>query len=188
MNLALENGVDSLYAIIDVHEAASLMAIAPDFNFTTSGHFGFNNLAADRSRRFFSAAGPSAVWSVNIVKACNAAFQAEILFKMAAHPFTEKFFPAVAVFRQCRISILFFQRNDIGSRLFLAVVDTSGRRVKETLHALVLGGQQHVCIDEHTKHTERPVVLNEAHAAHISRELKNGVDVLGSSVAIVLIS
>jgi hypothetical protein len=32
--------------------------------------------------------------------------------------------------------------------------------------------------NQHTQHAESLVVLNEAHAAHVSRELKNAVDAL----------
>src|SRR5205085_12301804 len=46
-NVAVKTCLGAFEAIIDIHEAASLMAIAPDFDFMFTGQFGLNDFTAD---------------------------------------------------------------------------------------------------------------------------------------------
>src|ERR1700704_5420711 len=39
------------YAVVDVHEASRLLAVAPDLDLIRAGHHGLRDLAADRGRR-----------------------------------------------------------------------------------------------------------------------------------------
>ena len=55
----------------------------------------------------------------------NPALQAKVLFKVAAHALAEELFPTIAIFRQRRVGVFFLESNDIGSFLFVTVVDTS---------------------------------------------------------------
>ena len=63
---------DALDAVVDVHEAAGLLAVAPDLDLVLAGLLGVNHLAADRGRRLFAAAVPGAVRAVDIVEAGDA--------------------------------------------------------------------------------------------------------------------
>jgi hypothetical protein len=84
---------------------------------------------------------------------------------MPAHALRKQFLPAVAVFRERRVGVLFFQRGRLESFLLVAVIDASGRSVEEALGPMLYRRLQHVCIDQNRQHAECFVRLNEAHPA-----------------------
>src|SRR5712664_3004003 len=149
---------------------------------------GFNNLSTDCGGSFFAAAVPSAVWAIDIVKSRDAALQAKVLLKVAAHSFAEQLFPSVTIFAQGRVGIFFFERHDIGTLLLVAVVDASGGRIKKALHTLIPGGHQHMRVDENAEHTKGAIGLDKAHSTHVGRELKHSVYTFCCQVAVVLVS
>jgi len=92
---------------------------------------------------------------------------------MPAHALRKQFLPAVAVFRERRVGVLFFQRGRLESFLLVAFIDASGRSVEEALGPMLYRRLQHVCIDQNRQHAERFVRLNEAHPAHVGSQVVN---------------
>ena len=123
MNLAFHNRQGALGAVIDVHEAAGLMAVAPDFNLVFAGKLRFKHLAANGCGRLFASAGPGSKWSVDVVVPRNSALHPKVFFKVAAHPLAEKLLPSIAVFGQRWVGVCFLERNDMGVLLLFAVVN-----------------------------------------------------------------
>ena len=66
-DVAGHDHLGALEAVVDVHEAARLLAGAPDLDLVTARQLGLDDLAADRRRRFLAATGPRAVRPVDIV-------------------------------------------------------------------------------------------------------------------------
>ena len=133
VDVAFEDCFHTLDAVVDVHEAAGLMAVTPNLDLVIARHFGFEHFAADGRGGLLPAAVPCAMRAVDVVKPRHPALQAEVFLEVAAHAFAEKFLPSVAVFRQGRIGIFFFQRDYIGTVLLVPVVDAGGRGVEEPL-------------------------------------------------------
>src|ERR1700730_12975105 len=117
MNVALKNGLYAPDAIIDIHETPRLITISPNLDFVLASSLRINHFSADSRGRFFSAAIPGSMWNINVVKPCDAALQAKILFENPTHALTEKLFPAVAVFRKGRIGVLFLYGDDVRASL-----------------------------------------------------------------------
>src|ERR1700742_2743577 len=92
--------------IVDIHEGARLFAVAPDLDLIGTGVFGLDDFAADGGGSFFAAAGPGTEGTIDVVVAGYAALEPVVFFEVAAHPFGEEFFPAIAVFGKRRIGIL----------------------------------------------------------------------------------
>ena len=127
------NGIDdiafherscSVEAIINEHEAAGLFAVAPDFDFMTSGELRHDHFSADRCGGLFAAAIEGAVGTVDIVVARHSRFETEVFAEMSAHPLAEELFPTIAVFGIGRVSVFFLQAWNIGTLLLEAGVDT----------------------------------------------------------------
>ena len=106
---------DALHAVVDVHEAAGLLAVAPDLDLVLAGELGLDHLAADRGGSLLAAAVPGAAAAVDVVEARHARIQAEVLAEVPAHALGEQLFPAVAVFGQRGIGVLFFQEGGVMS-------------------------------------------------------------------------
>ena len=93
----MHDRLDALEAVVDVHEAAGLLAVAPDLDLVLAGSLGLDDLAADGGRRLLAAAVPGAVRAVDVVEAGHARLEAEVLAEVAAHALGEELLPAVAV-------------------------------------------------------------------------------------------
>ena len=98
-------------AVVDVHEAAGLLAVAPDLDLVSPVSLASIDLAADRGRRLLAAAVPGAVRAVDVVEAGHARLEAEVLAEVAAHALAEELLPAVAVFRHRGIGVGFLERR-----------------------------------------------------------------------------
>ncbi len=170
-DVAPEEVLGALEAIGDIHEGAGLVAVAPDFDFVFAGEFGLDDLAANGGGGFFAAAVVGAVGAVDVVIAGDAGDEAEIFAEMAAHAFAEELFPAVAVFGQGGIGVLFLQGGDVFVALLVGVVDAGAGGVEIALDAVFLGGHAEVRVDQHAEHAEGAVVFDEAHAAHVGGEV-----------------
>ena len=96
-DLAVHHHVDAPDAVVDVHEAAGLQAVAPDLDFPFAGGFRVDDFTADRGRCLFAAPFPGAVRPVDVVEPCHPRGQAEIFAEVAAHPLRKELLPAVAV-------------------------------------------------------------------------------------------
>jgi len=184
VDVAFHDHLCTLQAIIDVHKAACLLAIAPNGNLVLAGEFGLNHLAANRRRSLLAAAIPCAVRPINIVEARHTAHQAKIFFEVPAHAFAEKLFPAVAVFRHRWVRIAFLQRDNVLVDLLVAVVHARRRRIEKALHTLLLRSLQHVRIGQHAQHAQRFIVFDKAHAAHICGKLIDQIDAFNCLLAI----
>ena len=183
-DLGVHDQLDALDAVVDEHEAASLVAGAPDLNLVFAADFGFDHFAANGRGSFLAAAVPGSPRSIHIVKSCDAGVEAEILAEMAAHPFAEKLFPAVAVFGQRRVGVFFLQRGGFEGPLLVGVVDAGGGGIEKLLAAVLLRGLEHVRIDQDRQHAQRLVVFDEAHAAHVRGKVIDFVDALGGTFAV----
>src|SRR5262249_6716034 len=108
-DITFENGLRAIGAVIDVHEAACLLTIAPDFDLVISRVLGLEHFATDCCGGLFSSAVPRPVRAVDVVITRHTRLQSEIFFKVPAHAFGEELLPAVAVFRECWVSVFFFE-------------------------------------------------------------------------------
>lgn len=170
--------VDAFEAIGDVHEGAGLIAVAPNFNFVFSGEFRRNDFAADGGRCLFSTTVPSAEGSVNIVESSDAGRNVKIFAEMTAHTFAEEFFPAIAIFGHRRIRVFFAKEGfDFLFALFVRIVHTSARCVKEAFCPVFAGAEEQMRIDQDADHAQAFVEFDEAHAAHVAGEVNNDVHV-----------
>ena len=79
--------VGTFEAVVDVHEAAGLVSVAPDIDRTASGILRLDHLAADRRRRFLAPPVPRSMRSVHIVVAGDSGLQCEIFSEMTTEPF-----------------------------------------------------------------------------------------------------
>ena len=113
-HVARHERLGAVHAVIDVHEAPRLLAVAPDLDLTLPRHKRGDHFAADRGRRLFPSAVIGPVRPVDVVIARHARRQSIVLGKMAAHPLAEQLLPAISVLRHRRIRIGLLQRKDIG--------------------------------------------------------------------------
>src|SRR3954453_19998260 len=97
------NAVDSFYAIIDIHEAASLLAIAPDVDLQILAIDSVDQFAADCRRSFLPSAIPGAIWAVDVVKSRNKRLHASFMPVFFAKHLRNELFPAVTPLRHGRI-------------------------------------------------------------------------------------
>src|SRR5207245_11394861 len=74
---AVHDPIDATDAVIDVHEAARLVALAPDLNLVVATKLCLDDLAANGSGRLLPAAVPSAVRAVDVVETAAARGQPE---------------------------------------------------------------------------------------------------------------
>src|SRR5579863_1215207 len=172
----------AFHAVVHVHVRAGLLAIAPDLDRAVSGRRDFTR---DRRRRLFLAAVVGAQRAVDVVEAHNARLELIVVVVVSAKLFGKQFFPPVAWLGVSRIRILFLQRNEVGSLLFVLRVHAGGRREKETLHTVLLAGFEHVRVDQNVVFRnigqERRDV---ADAAHICSEVIDLVHALCGSQAV----
>src|SRR5688572_29861233 len=84
LDRAVQDAVDAMKAIVDIHEAAGLLAVAPDLNFVIAGELGLDHLAADGGRRLLAATLPRAVRTVDVMETGHPRHQTKILAEMAA--------------------------------------------------------------------------------------------------------
>ena len=123
-DVALHDFGRPLDAVVDVHEASRLLAVAPNFNFTRFVFLGLDHLPADRGGRFFAASIVRAVRAVYVVIADHPCLQLKILSEMAAHPFTKQLFPSVPVLWHSRIRVRLLQSWILCRRLLICRIDT----------------------------------------------------------------
>jgi hypothetical protein len=187
VDVALCDHLRSLGAVIDVHEGAGLFAVAPDLDLVGAGVLGLDDFAADGGGSLLAAAGPGAERAVDVVIAGDAGLETIVFFEVAAHALGKEFLPAVAVFRECRVGVLFLERDDVGVGLLFGVVDAGGGGVEEALDTFVACGHDHVGVGENAQHAEGLVVFDEAHAAHVGGKLEDDIGARGRLEAAVFI-
>ena len=174
-------------AIVDVLEAAGLVAVAPDFDGVVAGELRFDDLAADGGGGLFAAAVLRAVRAVDVVVAGDAGLDAEVFAEVAAHPLAEELLPAVAVLGHGGVGVGFLQGGDVRDRAACRRCRRRRRRHRRTAgRRLSLAAMQQVGVDQHAEHAERFVVLDEAHAAHVGGQVVDDGSALEGAVAGVL--
>src|SRR5688500_14796797 len=124
-DVACHDRVRAKEAIVDVHEAARLFAVAPDLDLAGSIELRPDDLAANSRRRLLPTAVIGAKGAVDVVIARHARLQAEVFSEVAAHPLAEELLPAIAVLRHRRVRVLFLERDYVGTRLLFRSVDTA---------------------------------------------------------------
>src|SRR5258708_21963787 len=67
-NPGVHDEIDSLHAIVNVHEAPGLFATAPDFDFVFAAELRFDDFSADCGRRLFAAPVPGAPPATDLLK------------------------------------------------------------------------------------------------------------------------
>jgi hypothetical protein len=102
-----------------------------------------------------------------------------------AHALAEQLLPAIAVFRHGGVGIGLLERRDVSVDLLIRVVDTGRAGVEEAVNVGVSRRHQQVRVDEHREHAVGLVGFDEAHAAHVGREVVDGVDVLDHRATVV---
>src|SRR5213078_630963 len=78
LDVAVKDAIDAIQAIVDVHKASRLMAVAPDLDFAVPAQLGLDHLTANGRRGFFPPPVPRAVGTVDVVKTGDARRDAEI--------------------------------------------------------------------------------------------------------------
>src|SRR5690606_38227925 len=95
----------ALEAVVDVGEAARLLAVAPDLDGVVAGEHGGGHLAADGGRGLLAPALPGAEGSVDVVVAGDPSLEAEVLVEVPGHALAEQLLPAVAVLGVGRVGV-----------------------------------------------------------------------------------
>src|SRR5262249_25940139 len=103
--VAGRNHLGSDEAIIDVHEASSLISGTPYFDFVAPRELGLDDLATNGRGRLLPAAGPGPVRTVHVVVTRHPRGDTEILPEVAAHALAEELLPPVAVFGHRRVGV-----------------------------------------------------------------------------------
>ena len=182
--VAHHEAVDALDAVIDVHERAGLLAVAPDLDLRIAAgvalaaaeELGVGRLPAHRGGGLLAAALPRALLAVDVVEADGARLDPVLLAVVIGELLGDQLLPAVGVLRLRGVGVLLLQRYDLGLRLEVLGVDARARRVEVALHAVQARRLHRVRVDEDVVVEDLGVVLrDEAHPPHVGRE---GVDVL----------
>ena len=186
--VAVRDHVNALHAIVNIHEAAGLVAVAPDEDVLFAGVHGFDDLAAERRGRLFASAVPGAVRPIDVVEAgdegFHAAFHPVFLAKHLAH----QLFPAVTALGHGRVGVGFLERAHVGVLLEQDVVGAGGRGIKIAAGAGAISGLDHVGVDENAAQAFHAEPLDEAHAAHVGGEIIHFDGAFADAAAIVLLA
>src|SRR5581483_10119712 len=111
-------------AIVDVHEAAGLLAVAPDLDLVLTGQLGRRHLSGDRGGCLLAATVIGSVRPVDVVIPGDPRLDAEVVAEVAAHALGEQLLPAVPVLGHGRVGILFAQGGHRSVLLEVDVVHT----------------------------------------------------------------
>ena len=176
--------IDAADAVVDITVRTRLLAVAPHLDGVLLA--GARDLAANRSRRFLTAAVVRAKRPVDVVKAHDPRLDAEVLGIMTARALHVQFFPPVAVLGVGRVRVLLFEWSYVRSVLQIAGVDARARGVQQSLDAVLARGLDRVEVDERVvPHDHGLVRLDEADAAHVGRERIDFVDAVCRAQAVL---
>ena len=167
----MHDAVNALHAVINIHETAGLMAVAPDGDLLVAGVNGFDHLPAQGRRGFFAAAVPGAVRAVDIVEPRDGRLHAAFMPVFLAEHFGHELFPAVTALRHGRIRIGFLEGAHVGILLQQGVVGAGRGGIKITAGAGAVGLLDHVRVDEDGAQALHAKPLDETHAAHVGRQV-----------------
>eukprot|EP00968_Pinguiococcus_pyrenoidosus_P003991 scaffold264_cov317-Pinguiococcus_pyrenoidosus.AAC.5 len=166
---------DPLHAVIDEHEGARLLSVAPHLEDLVRA----DRLAAEGRRGLLPSALPGAHRSVDVVEASDARLHGKVLAVGQSHLFVVQLLQAIAVLRLGRPGVALLQPRVGGVELQVLVVHT-GRGGIEVAH-----GALHAASLEHVRaqhgvvvHQHGLVGLDEAHAAHVRCEVEDHLALL----------
>jgi hypothetical protein len=174
----------TFHAVADVHERASLPAVAPDFDGVSLGCQRY--LPADRRGGFLASTFVGAQRPVYVVEAYDARLEAIVSPEVETQLFREELLPAVAGFWIGGEGVLLFECRDLGVVLFALGIDARRRGEEELPQAVESAGLQHVGVDEDVVAGHvRMVGGNEADPAHVGAQVKHLVNIARCLHAIV---
>jgi len=186
--VAMRDHVNALHTVVNIHEAAGLLARAPDVDAQILFINRLDHLAAHRGGRLFAAAVPGAVRAVNIVETRDERLHAALVPVFLAEHFGNQFLPAVAALGHRRIRVALFQRANLRVLLQQRVVGAGRAGIKITARAGLVGGLDHVRVDENRAQTFHAEPLDETHAAHVGGEIVNFHRALADAMAVGLVA
>ena len=114
LDAAVQDRLGAVDAVVDVHEAAGLLPVAPDLDLVVAAHLGLGNLAADCRRGLLPAPVVGPVRAIHVVVAGDPGVEPEVLAEVTTHPFAEQLLPPVAILGLGRIGIGFAERGHVG--------------------------------------------------------------------------
>src|SRR5256884_8822324 len=94
-------------------------------------------------------------------------FQCPLRPILLAENFRQKLFPTIASLGHCRVGVGLFQRANLWILLQQDVVGARRRRKEVAPDTGLMGGFNHMCIDENAPQTLNAKVLNKAHPTHV---------------------
>src|SRR5579859_8065726 len=103
----------AMHAVIDVHEAARLLAVAPNLNVVLARDHCHGDFARNSGWRLLAPAIPRAERAIYVMIARNARFDPEILAKMPAQALREQLFPTIPILTVGGISVGFLKRTHV---------------------------------------------------------------------------
>src|SRR5258706_8017648 len=118
------DAMNALDAVVDIHERAGLLAIAPYFDLAWI--WGECDLAAHRRRRLFTAAVIGAQRAIYVVEAHDARGEAVVFHIILAEFLRVELLEAITFFRLRRKRVLLAQRRDIWGGLQAVRIDAGG--------------------------------------------------------------
>ena len=186
--VAVHDLVNALHAVVNIHEAAGLLAVAPDRDVLLAGVHRLDDLAAERGGRFFAAAVPGAVRAIDVVETGNGRLHAAFVPVFLAEHFGNQLFPAVAALGHRRIRVGFLQRADVRVLLQQRVVGAGGAGEKIAARAGPVGGLDHVGVDENGAQAFHAETLDETHAAHVGGQVIDFHRAFADALAVVLVA
>src|SRR5206468_9874896 len=153
--VAVNHQARAFNTVANVHKAARLMAVAPDFNFMFSGKLGRYDLATNSRGRLLPTTIKGTVWTIDIVVASDTRVQSEVFREMLAHPLAKQLLPSISIFWSCRIRVFFFQGGNVRIGLLTGSVDarTAGKQI--FLHPGLVRSHQEMRVNQNTEHTKR---------------------------------
>merc|ERR1719454_1076727 len=176
---------DTLHAVVNVAEGARLHAIAPHLELLGRR----DGFAAESSWRLLAAPLPRAAWAVDVVEAAEAALHAEVRIVVHQQLLGHQLLEAVRILGLSRPGVVLLEAGgtiQILTQLLALRVDARARRIPEALDSSHARGLGHVEAD-HRRVVEdaRMVALDEAHTAHVRRQVEAPVharDGLGAGI------
>ena len=167
----MDDPVDAQHTILNISVASGLRAVAPDHDLIRPAVLGLDDLAADGSRGLLAPAVPGAVRAVDVMEAGGKSLHASFGPVFLAEHLGKQFLPAVAALGHGGIGIRFLERPHIRILLERRVVH-AGRGSKEiAVHPGLVGGFEHMGVDQGRAHALNAEALDETHAAHIGRQV-----------------
>jgi len=165
--LAVGDHLDAAHAVVHIHEAARLRAVAPDFDRAGLLVLGLDHLAADGCGRLFASTVPGAERAIDIVESGDKRLQAALVPVFLAEHLRHQFLPAVAALGHGRIDVGLLQGTHVGVLLEPGVIDAGGGGEEISLGTGAIGGLDHVGVDEDAAQALHAEAFDKAHPSHV---------------------